>query len=447
MNQSLSKALLVSQLFAGAAATSLRGAHQHNGRRDLGVFDDNNRIIGGSKAPEGRYSYAVSLQDSYGHFCGGSMIAPDVVLSAAHCAGGTYQAIVGRHALNSTDGDAIDVALEMPHPQYDDDTTDNDFMLLFLARPTNETIDLASVSPNVVAVGSDVTALGWGDINADQDEVTMAAVLNEVEVQVITNDACNASSSTEEGWEYDYHNEVTDNMVCAESSDVKDSCQGDSGGPLVVRSDSGVDEQVGVVSWGIGCAHPDFPGVYARVSAQYHWIRRAVCENSSDPPESFDCANLPPSTEWITIDEETFDFGFGIFYNPPMDANHYPYAMNREGVVRLEGAADGKASLTSNLISLAHNPFTKIKVTFSFYAVGMAHADDLCVDYELDNAAVTGSKCWSAMHAFDNGEWYDEMNLEFEVSSASDLRLRFRVDGDDIGDNVLLDKVTIEGQS
>ena len=134
-------------------------------------------------------------------------------------------------------------------------------MLLFLARPTNETIDLASVSPNVVAVGSDVTALGWGDINADQDEVTMAAVLNEVEVQVITNDACNASSSTEEGWEYDYHNEVTDNMVCAESSDVKDSCQGDSGGPLVVRSDSGVDEQVGVVSWGIGCAHPDFPGV------------------------------------------------------------------------------------------------------------------------------------------------------------------------------------------
>ena len=68
------------------------------------------------------------------------------------------------------------------------------------------------------------------------------------------------------------------------------SCaQGDSGGPLVVKGSGNNDLQVGVVSWGIGCASRDFPGVYARVSSAYNWIRKEVCANSRDPPDSFDC--------------------------------------------------------------------------------------------------------------------------------------------------------------
>merc|ERR1719453_115092 len=373
------------------------------------------------------------------------MIAKDVVLSAAHCAGGQYNAVIGRHSFNDTDGEAIAVALEVPHPDYDDDTTDNDFMLLFLASATTVDVDLVGVSPDIVDVGAPVTAMGWGVTSTEDDDDVMPSALMEVEVNVISNAECNASSSNETGWEYDYHNEITDNMVCAKDNG-EDSCQGDSGGPLVIRSDSG-DTQVGVVSWGIGCAHPDFPGVYARVSAQYDWIRRGVCENSADPPASFDCDNLTPSGEWTTIVEEDFAYGFGLFFNPPMDANHYPYAENRAGVVRLEDGAGGSSTLTSNLISLSHNPFSKIKVSFSFYAVKMEHPDDLCLDYELDNGAITGSKCWSSSHAFENDTWYDDMSIEFDVDNASNLRLRFRVVGDDSEDDVLLDKVTIEGQA
>ncbi len=81
-------------------------------------------------------------------------------------------------------------------------------------------------------------------------------------------------------------------MICANDSG-EDSCQGDSGGPLVMKgSDGSADVQVGVVSWGVGCAHKDFPGVYALVLSAYDWIREEVCRSSSYPPAKFDCDNL-----------------------------------------------------------------------------------------------------------------------------------------------------------
>ena len=99
----LSKSFLFSQLCAvSVSSASIRGGIQ----RQLDIFDNNdtNRIINGEEAPEGRYSYAVSLQDNYGHFCGGTLIVPDVVLSAAHCAGGEYKVVVGRHDLRTDVG-------------------------------------------------------------------------------------------------------------------------------------------------------------------------------------------------------------------------------------------------------------------------------------------------------------------------------------------------------
>jgi len=256
----LSKSFLFSQLFAAVSSASLRGIDVDiDGRRRLGI-SDNNRIIGGSEATEGRYSYSVSLQDDYGHFCGGSLIAPDVVLSAAHCAGREYKAVIGRHDLRTKNGEEVEVELELMHPDYDDDTTDNDFMLVFLKSQVDA--DLVEVSPDVVPVGTNVTVMGWGDTDIDEDVDAPANELMEVEVSVISNEECDASESDEEGWEYDYNGQITDNMICAEHATAKDACQGDSGGPLVIRSDSTrADVQVGVVSWGVGCAHDDFPGV------------------------------------------------------------------------------------------------------------------------------------------------------------------------------------------
>mmetsp|Transcript_2809 Transcript_2809/g.4360 ORF Transcript_2809/g.4360 Transcript_2809/m.4360 type:complete len:455 (+) Transcript_2809:52-1416(+) len=450
----LSKALLVSQLFVVTLSKSLRGVYRNE--RELRT-----RIIGGKEATEGRYSYAVSLQDDVGHFCGGSLIAPDVVLSAAHCAGGDYKAIIGRHHLKKFEGDEMDVKVEMTHPDYDSDTTDNDFMLLFLDSSYTGYVNLVQVSPDTVSEGTNATVMGWGDTHKDEEINELATELMEVDVTVMSNDDCERSESNERGFEYNYNDQITGNMMCAENLAEKDSCQGDSGGPLVIRSGSR-DIQVGVVSWGKGCAHDDFPGVYARVSAQYEWIRTNICEGSSSPPASFECDGISTTLkskdhmegatqdtsndgDWATIIDENFTYGFGLFNHHGNDATHYTSTMNRMGVVRIADGESGSSALQSNKISLENNPFSRFKIVFSFYAVMMEHSDQLCLDYVLDDGSVTGEKCWSSLHAFENSEWYDGMSFEFAASSAKSLRIRFRVKGDDTDDDVLIDSVAVQG--
>ncbi|EED90971.1 probable trypsin-like serine protease, partial [Thalassiosira pseudonana CCMP1335] len=218
------------------------------------------RIIGGTVSSIGRYSYAVSLQDSqYNHFCGGSLIAPDVVLSAAHCGGVVATVAVQRHNLNDrTVGDDVTVKYEVLHPQHDPRSTDNDFSLIFLSRSTTADVDLVQLNKDksVPMSGDDVTVMGWGDTVAFDSIQQLSDTLKEVEVTAISNAECES-----------YQGQITDNMLCAEDNG-EDSCQGDSGGPLVLASsDESGDVQVGVVSWGIGCANSSFPGVYSRVSA------------------------------------------------------------------------------------------------------------------------------------------------------------------------------------
>jgi len=276
----------------------LRGNHRNH--RTLGIIHNNtNRIIGGIEAPIGRYPYAVSLFDDIGHFCGGSLVATDAVLTAAHCQGGKYSIIVGRHSLvgDPSGGERIRMEMEVPHPSYDAWLTDNDFMLVFLESPVQssnvEYVQLNSDS-SVPQVDAPLTVMGWGDIDESDDVSTPSNVLLEVEVNVVSNDDCAESEgNTVRGEAHNYANgQITNNMLCAQEDGV-DACQGDSGGPLVSKGTGGDggDVQVGVVSWGIGCAHADFPGVYARVSAQYDWIREEVCARSSLPPSEFDCGS------------------------------------------------------------------------------------------------------------------------------------------------------------
>jgi trypsin len=283
----LSKALVVSQLcsVATSESSSIRGGRSRSriGKKEKkkdrwqqkpkGIFDT--RIINGAEANEGRYSYAVSLSDDIGHFCGGSLIAKDVVLSAAHCAGGGYHVVVGRHDLrDESDGEEITVDKELVHPDYDTDSTDNDFMLVFLDSSITENVNLVRISSDFIPEGEKVTVMGWGDTHISDEVSRLADELQEVEVTTITNAECDASEGTIGGWDDNYNEQISDNMLCAEHAQKKDACQGDSGGPLVIKGTE-YDTQVGVVSWGIGCAHDSFPG---------------VCEYCSSSSNCQDCA-------------------------------------------------------------------------------------------------------------------------------------------------------------
>lgn len=272
--------LLLAQLFALSAEARLRQKASRDlqeKQSDDGGAVKSTRIVGGYEATEDRYSFAVSLQTS-SHLCGGSLLAKDMVLSAAHCADGgslslpSYDVVIGRHDHDEYwDGDRVDVAREYIHPQYNRFTSNYDVMVVKLARSTRA--DVATIKLNSSnskpSTGQPVTVVGWGvtESGYTSDE------LKEVEVTVVSPFSCRSSYGFDA---------ITDEMLCAADPN-EDSCQGDSGGPLFLKGDSAEDDlQVGIVSWGYDCADRNYPGVYARVSSVYDWVKDIVCENSQD---------------------------------------------------------------------------------------------------------------------------------------------------------------------
>lgn len=228
-------------------------------------------IVNGQDANVGEYPYFVDLDG-----CGGSLIAPNVVLSAAHCAVGVYpggRVIVGGNDRQQVTGNAVEtsVLLYASHPGYNDMDMSNDIMLIELVDPVN------IASPVTLAVNEDSSSPGPGDIltvigvGTTSENGEQSDNLLELNVPYVTDANCNDEDS--------YNGDIVDEvMFCAGmEAGGADSCQGDSGGPIVeVNGDQHV--QVGVVSWGYGCAQENFPGVYARTSSAMDWIKFVTCE-------------------------------------------------------------------------------------------------------------------------------------------------------------------------
>ena len=295
---------------ASVVAASGVGANNIKNRRSQEQEQADTRIIGGSEAVEDRFSYAVSLLHSGQQGCGGSLIAKDVVLTAAHCESPSppTSVILGRHNLNDSDGEGIPVRVLLPHPEYREEIkfAENDFMLIFLeGTPTAENVITVRLNSDqlVPSLGQNMTVMGWGDTDIRPDDLetdvveffTLSDILMNVVVGYIPNEECETAEGVGvEGGFATYNGRITgDSMMCA-MANGKDSCQGDSGGPSVIKGDSvSADVQVGVVSWGEGCALDPFPGVYARVSHAYEWIQTEVCNGSQYASEAgFDCSTI-----------------------------------------------------------------------------------------------------------------------------------------------------------
>lgn len=230
------------------------------------------------------------------------MISPDWVLSAAHCAGGVATVEIGHHNLtdDSEEYESIPVLFEIMHPDFDPFTLDNDAMLIRLSTSSNFTPVVINEGLADLSEGMDVTVMGWGDTDISPDVFEASDVLMEVEVDLITNDACSIA--------YEGENNITENMMCARR-DSQDSCQGDSGGPLIIKgTNSTLDVQVGIVSWGFGCAEPEFPGVYANVASDS--IKSFIDEYSlctaPDGADFTDCCKVKCTDGVVSCEREAY---------------------------------------------------------------------------------------------------------------------------------------------
>uniref|UniRef100_I3JSL4 Acrosin n=1 Tax=Oreochromis niloticus TaxID=8128 RepID=I3JSL4_ORENI len=264
----------------------------------------NTRIVGGQVAPDGSWPWQVSLQTSGSHFCGGSLINSQWVLTAAHCFKTTDQSglsvNLGRQTLQGSNPNAVSqtVTQIIIHPNYNSKTNDNDICLLRLESPVTFTSYISPVclaaSNSTFYSGVNSWVSGWGN-TGEGVSLPFPQNLMEVEVPVVGNRQCNCDNGV---------GTITDNMICAGlSAGGKDSCQGDSGGPMVIKQ-SGRWIQAGVVSFGNGCARPNFPGVYARVSQYQTWINSQISSNQpgfmmftstgTNSDLSVTCTGLPP---------------------------------------------------------------------------------------------------------------------------------------------------------
>lgn len=227
------------------------------------------RIVGGRGVDVEHVPYMVNIRRNGTFHCGGSLLTPKCVLTAAHCA---Y-----RHKPNEMVVRAGVTLLTERHnkrwvkkiiisPHYNIKTLDHDLAILQLVRPLQghniETIQLANTKPQM---GDIVRVSGWGLV---RENSSASKQLRSVYLKVLSQQKCIQL--------YRNYRNITDNMFCAFVPGVKDACLGDSGGPAVLDN-----QVVGIVSWGRNreCARSQSPGVYVNIESVKPWLEEVMLKN------------------------------------------------------------------------------------------------------------------------------------------------------------------------
>ncbi|BAP57878.1 trypsin domain-containing lipoprotein [Thioploca ingrica] len=287
------------------------------------------RIINGTRAKTGQWPWMVAILESdssspsEGQFCAGSLIHPAWVLTSAHCTEGetvhSIKVLLGRDTLSDKQpgeideqpGEIIEIKQIITHPDYDHDPENPsaDIALLELAKPSTQPIlRIAERYSDLTQPGKLATIIGWGATKASRYNPKYADSLQQATIPIVSNEVCNSPWS--------YNGDIQETMLCAGfKAGGIDACTGDSGGPLVIKTDLGW-QQIGTVSWGEGCALPNYYGVYSRVPLFQEYITQTICKTEDlllPPTLQIEVTEQQVTASWTTVNHAE---GYQFYYAP-----------------------------------------------------------------------------------------------------------------------------------
>ncbi|XP_046144258.1 transmembrane protease serine 9-like [Osmia bicornis bicornis] len=242
------------------------------------------RIVGGNVTNISEYPWIVSFSKQGTFYCAGSLITRRHVLTAAHCLEG-FETRSIKIILADTDRPNVEknaiirrIKSVAIHEDFHTYTFNNDIAIVELDRP----VDLSGIVrtaclPEDKAIdytGATATVIGWGRTGENQP---VSDELRKVNLPILSQEECDQAGYQKQ--------RITENMFCAGYLEgERDACFGDSGGPLHVKGTFGHLEVIGIISWGRGCARPNFPGIYTKLTNYLGWLKDHLDGECVCPP-------------------------------------------------------------------------------------------------------------------------------------------------------------------
>nr|BAL04888.1 serine protease like protein [Antheraea yamamai] len=236
------------------------------------------RIVGGRRAEPHSFPWTVAILKNERIHCGGAIITNKHVLSAGHCFKwddiNSMKVLIGLDTFEDLRNvEERSISKAVIHEKFSSTAVrdENDIAVATLNRPvvfSNTILPICLPKPREEFADRIGTIVGWGRIG---EEKSASQVLLKASLRILSDEKCMESQLAQH---------LKPMMMCAFSKG-KDGCQGDSGGPFLVFQTDGKYVQAGVVSWGIGCANPIYPGVYTKVSYFVDWIQKQTADGET----------------------------------------------------------------------------------------------------------------------------------------------------------------------